>query len=134
MDLSDCAATADAIEQGKPPVLLLRALGLPLPPAAATTGQMQSPEVRRALAVAFSAECLTRRRVTVEELAAAGVPALAIVGELDAIAPSVRAMVPHMLTLEVIVISGAAHFTALGDPAFIDAASKFLSQKRSTSR
>jgi pimeloyl-ACP methyl ester carboxylesterase len=131
MPLSDCMANADAIEQGKPPALMLRALtpvGVPLP-----TVQEVPPEMRGARAAAWRGTC-TGPKVTAAGLSATGIPILAIVGELDGIMPSVKAMAPQIRALETVVIAGASHAAARANPAFIDAVESFLRKHRGMGR
>ena len=131
MPVSDCMANADAIEQGKPQVLIQRALtpvGAPLP-----TFQEPNPEMRAARAAAWRSIC-TGPRVTAAALSATGIPLLAIVGELDGIMPSVKAMAPHIRALEVVVVAGASHGTTRAHPTFIDAVESFLRKQRSMGR
>lgn len=72
----------------------------------------------RALAAAFRAGCKSRR-VTAAALRATGVPALAIVGALDGMRPSVHVMAREMAgALEVIVIPHADHYTTPVHPEF----------------
>lgn len=135
MPLADCMANADAIEQGKPMVLVARAvtpIGLPTvqPPNLSLS---LSPEVRAARAASWRGLC-TGPRVTAAGLSAAGNPILAIVGELDGIMPSVKAMAQQIRALETVVIAGASHAAARANPAFIDAVEAFLKRQRSARR
>jgi pimeloyl-ACP methyl ester carboxylesterase len=59
---------------------------------------------------------------------------LAIVGELDGIMPSVKAMAPQIRALETIVIAGASHAAARANPIFINAVESFLKRQRSPGR
>ena len=131
MPLTDCMATADAIEQGKPAVLLARALtpvGLPVQPP-----PPPPPEVRAARAAAWRGTC-TGPKVTAAGLSATGIPILAIVGELDANMPFVKKLAPQIRTLETVVIAGASHTAARAQPAFIDAVEAFLKRQRAAGR
>jgi pimeloyl-ACP methyl ester carboxylesterase len=60
----------------------------------------------------------------------ARIPILAIVGELDGIMPSVKAMAPQIRALEIVVIANASHAAARANPAFIDAVEAFLKRQR----
>jgi pimeloyl-ACP methyl ester carboxylesterase len=135
MPLSDCLAIAEAIEQGKPPVLLLRALtpiGMPVRTVPAPN-PLPSPEIRTGRAAAWRGVC-TGPRVTAAGLSATAIPVLAIVGELDGIMPSVKAMARHIPAWETVVIAGASHGTAQANPAFVDAVEAFLRRQRVAGR
>ena len=132
MPLSDCMANAEAIEQGKPQVLLARALtpvGLPVQPPNSSL----SPEVRAARAAAWRGTC-TGPKVTAAGLSATGIPILAIVWELDGNMPSVKAMASHIRALETVVIPGASHAAARAHPLFTDRVEAFLRRQRSEGR
>ena len=120
----DCLAAADALARGAFPEPLAQALqpsGAPPPTTeeqAVISRQLAAVNDMRALAAAFRAGC-NARRVTAAALRATGVPALAIVGALDGMGPSVHVMAREMAgALEVIVIPQADHFTAPVHPEF----------------
>jgi len=136
LSLADCRAAVDALDRGAFPLPLARALqpsGTPLPTAeqqAAGTRRLAAGNDMHALAAAFGAGC-EARRVTVAALRAAGVPALAIVGARDGMAPSVHAMGREMAgALEVAVIPDVDHYTTPAHPEFIARLASFLRARR----
>jgi pimeloyl-ACP methyl ester carboxylesterase len=136
LSLEDCLATADSLARGAFPVPLARALrpsGAPPPTTeqqAVVTRQLAAGNDMKALAAAFRAGC-EARRVTATALHAIGVPALAIVGALDGMTPSVHAMAREMGgALEVIVIPDADHYTTPVHPEFIARVVTFLRDLR----
>jgi pimeloyl-ACP methyl ester carboxylesterase len=133
MPLSDCMANADAIEQGKPMVLIARAVTPVGLPVVQPQNPTLSPEIRTARAAAWRGVC-KGPRVTAAGLSGTGIPILAIVGELDGIMPSVKAMAPFIPAVEVVVIAGASHATARAQLAFIDSVEAFLKRQRSAGR
>jgi pimeloyl-ACP methyl ester carboxylesterase len=132
LEPSECASAAVALERGEIP--LLRALTVPgtSPPASPPADRMPSVEARRAFAAAFRSECQIRR-ATLEDLNAAHVPAVAIVGALDGMAPAVKSMAFRMPTLKVVVLPDANHFTALKS-GFVEAAATFLRDQRASNK
>jgi pimeloyl-ACP methyl ester carboxylesterase len=68
-----------------------------------------------------------------EDLNAAHVPAVAIVGALDGMAPAVKSMAFRMPTLKVVVLPDANHFTALKS-GFVEAAATFLRDQRASNK
>ncbi len=136
LSLADCLAAVDDLAGGAFPRPLARALqpsGAPLPPTeqqAAVTRQFTAANDMKALAAAFRSGC-EARRVTVAALRATGVPALALVGARDGMAPSVHAMGREMASaLEVAVIPDADHYTTPGHPEFIARLASFLRARR----
>jgi pimeloyl-ACP methyl ester carboxylesterase len=133
MPLSECMANAESIEQGKPQVIVARAVTPVGLPTVQPPNLSLSPEVRAARAAAWRGIC-TGPKVTAAGLSATGIPILAIVGELDGIMPSVKAMAPQIRALETVVIAGASHAAARANPAFIDAVESFLRKHRGMGR
>jgi pimeloyl-ACP methyl ester carboxylesterase len=136
LSLEDCLATADSLARGAFPVPLARALqpsGAPPPTAeeqVLVTRQLAAGNDVRALAAAFRAGC-EAHRVTAASLRATGVPALAIVGARDGMAPSVRVMARETVgAMEMIVIPRADHYTAPAHPEFIARVVSFLRDRR----
>jgi len=136
LSLEDCLTAANSLARGAFPVPLARALrpsGAPSPTTeeqAVVTRQLAAGNDMRALAAAFRAGC-EAPRVTAAALRAAGVPALAIVGALDGMAPSVHVMAREMAgALEVIVIPDADHFTTPVHPEFTARVLTFLRDLR----
>ena len=68
----------------------------------------------------------TNEPITEERLRANRVPTLAVVGEIDPVKTSVDAMVGVMENLEVKVLPGKDHLTAVADPALAEAMRAFL--------
>ena len=64
--------------------------------------------------------------VTEAQLKANRVPTRAIVGEIDPLREGVTAMEKVMSALDVVVVDGADHMTAFGNPAFLKAARQHL--------
>jgi pimeloyl-ACP methyl ester carboxylesterase len=140
LSLSDCLATVDALDRGAFPLPLARALrpeGAPPPSPeqqAAVTRQFAAANDMRALAAAFRSGC-EARRVTVAALRATGVPALAIVGARDGMAPSVQAMGRELGgALEVAVVREGDHYTTPRHPEFLVRLTQFLKERRRESR
>jgi pimeloyl-ACP methyl ester carboxylesterase len=128
----DCLVTSDLLARTEYPLPLMRALGPPGAPSptvdeqAALVRQFAAGNDMRALAAAFRADC-NARPTTSTDLRQSGTPALAIVGEHDGMAPSVRTMGDDMGgAMEVVVIEGANHFTAPGHPQFVARLVSFL--------
>ena len=61
-------------------------------------------------------------QVTKAQLKANRVPTRAIIGEIDPLREGVTEMEQVMSALEVVVVDGADHMTAFGNPAFLEAA------------
>lgn len=136
LSLKDCVATADALARGELAAPLARALRPSSAPSPTTeeqavvTRQLAAGNDLSALAAAFRAGC-EARRITTATLRATGVPALAIVGALDGMAPSVHVMAREMVgALEVIVIPHADHYTTPVHPEFIARVVTFLRDLR----
>lgn len=130
--LEHCLVTADSLARGEFPIALARALQPSNAPLATTeeqavlTRQLAAGNDMKALGAAFRAGC-EAPPVTVASLRATGVPALAIVGALDGMAPSVHVMAREMAgSLEVIVIPHADHYTTPVQPEFIAHVVSFL--------
>jgi pimeloyl-ACP methyl ester carboxylesterase len=134
LDPSECESAAAALERGDPPMPLIRAVATPGAspplPAASPAGAAPPVEARRSLAAAFRSDCQIRH-ATIEELNAAHVPAVAIVGALDEMLPAVKAMAARMPSLKVVVLPNATHFNATG---FGKAAAAFLREQPAPKR
>ena len=130
---SECKSAAAALERGEFPVELLRAITLPgAAPPPPPAHWMLPVEARKAYAAAFRAECQIRR-ATLEDLNAAHVPAVAIVGALDGMAPAVKSMASRMPTLKVVVLPDTNHITAF-NTRFVEAATAFLRDQRASNK
>jgi pimeloyl-ACP methyl ester carboxylesterase len=132
LDPSECEAAAVALERGEPPIALLRAVvtpgtAPPLPPSS-PAGAVLPVEARRSFAAAFRSECHIRH-ATIEDLDAAHVPAIAIVGALDGMLPAVKSMAVRMPSLKVVVLPNANHLTA-PSTGFVEAVAAFLREQR----
>jgi pimeloyl-ACP methyl ester carboxylesterase len=132
LDSAECESVAAALERGDPPIPLFRGVAAPgappPPPALAQAGAAAPVETRRSWAAAFRSECRIRH-ATIEDLNAAQVPALAIVGALDGMLPAVKSMAVRMPGLKVVVLPNANHFTA-PITGFVEAAAAFLRDQR----
>lgn len=131
-----CQAVADSLSRGTYPVPLMRALipeETPLPSAeeqAQFMKQIVEANDMVAVAAAFRSGCKARE-ITAAALRATGVPALAIVGAFDGMAPSVRAMGREMQDgVQVVVIPKADHITAARHPAFLKHLLSFLGEPK----
>lgn len=82
----------------------------------------------RALAAAFLAPSFPG--FDAEELRTNRVPTLAVIGERDAFRDGVERMREGMSDLEVLVLAGADHASALTDPGFVTALLGFLTKHR----
>jgi pimeloyl-ACP methyl ester carboxylesterase len=134
LTLPDCQAVADSLSQGEYPLPLVRAVmpeGVPLPSPdeqALWMKQLSAANDMTALAAAFRSGCEIHE-MTSPELLSTGVPALAIVGANDGMAPSVRAMGREMAgAMQVVVIPDAGHYTAPGHPDFLISLVGFLEE------
>jgi pimeloyl-ACP methyl ester carboxylesterase len=125
---------AGSLERGEGIAPLLRALqppGQPAPPAeqVAMMNQMVM-STNDPLALAAAIRGMAQLGITEEVLRANQVPALAVVGSLDPLKAGVDAMTGVMAGLEVKVIEGADHITALMNPQYakqlLDAIHGFL--------
>lgn len=132
----DCLATVDALARGEFPVPLMRALqssDAPLPTKeeqAMIMEQFGEANDMMALAAAFGAGCADDLE-SAASLNPSGVPSLAIVGALDGMSPSVRAMARETGgALKVHVIPGADHYTARRHPQFLAQILSFLNETR----
>lgn len=132
----DCLATGDLLAQEAFPLPLMRALNPPgahlqtADEQAALARQFAAGNDMRALAAAFRANC-DARRITSADLRKTGIPALAIVGERDGMAPAAQTMGDDMGgAMQVVVIEGAHHFTAPGHPQFVARLVSFLLDPR----
>lgn len=130
------AEIADSLERGSfgP---LLRGLqppgGAETPPEqlSALAQMMVAMNDMRALAAAFRADSAFGP-ATEAELRANRVPALAIIGELDVFRADLDRMAAAMSELEVLVILGADHVSALGRKELLTALLGFLAKHRSS--
>lgn len=132
LSLADCQAAADELARGAFPLPLMRALqprDSPMPPTDERPqflDDLVAANDMTALAAAFRSGC-EPREITAAALGTTGVPALAIVGARDGIAPSVRAMGREMAdAVQILVIPEADHFTAAGHPKFFARLVSFL--------
>jgi pimeloyl-ACP methyl ester carboxylesterase len=122
---------ADSLEQGKglgPLVLALNPAGAPKPTSeqiAAINEQLLADNDALALAAVirgFSAN----RQITQDQLRAIRVPMLAVVGEIDPIKAAVDGMAGVATQLEVVVLPGKDHLTAVADPKLAESMREFL--------
>ena len=136
LSYEDCLATVDALARGEFPVPFMRAFQAS--DASLPTKEEQAMFMERytaandmmALAAAFGARCADDLE-SAASLNPSGVPSLAIVGALDGMLPSVRAMVRETDgALKVHVIPGADHFTARRHPQFLAQILSFLNETR----
>ena len=132
----DCLATVDALARDEFPVPLWRALqssDAPLPTKeeqAMIMEQFFGEADMMALAAAVGATCADDLE-SAASLNPSGVPSLAIVGALDGVSPSVRAMSREADgALKLYVIPGADHYTARRHPQFLAQILSFLNETR----
>jgi pimeloyl-ACP methyl ester carboxylesterase len=122
--------TAESLEQGKGIGPLVEAL---TPPGekAAVAQQMAAInqwflERNDPAALAAVARGNADLRASETKLRANKLPALAVVGELDPLRPSVDRLASMMPNLEVVVVPGANHMFAVRSPEFLEAVKAFL--------
>lgn len=124
-------ALAESLEAGNgitPLIVALNPVGQPPPTAeeiAAANERLMAMNDPLALAAVIRGGA-TNEPITEERLRANRVPALAVVGEIDPVKTSVDAMVGVMENLEVKVLPGKDHLTAVADPALAEAMRAFL--------
>jgi pimeloyl-ACP methyl ester carboxylesterase len=122
---------AESLEQGKglgPLILGLNPAGAPKPTPeqiAAINAQLLADNDALALAAVirgFSAN----RAITQDQLRGIRVPMLAVVGEIDPIKASVDAMKGVATGVEVVVLPGRDHLSAVADPKLAESMREFL--------
>lgn len=124
-------ALADSLEQGKglgPLILALNPAGQPAPTAeqmAAINARLLATNDALALAAVIRGGA-GNRAITADALRANRVPMLAVVGEIDPVKASVDAMTGVASQLEVKVLPGKDHLTAVADPQLAAAMHEFL--------
>ena len=124
-------ALADSLEQGKgigPLVIALNPAGQPMPTAeaiAAISQRLMGSNDPLALAAVIRGSAAIRP-VTREALQRNRVPTCAVVGEMDPVKATVDGMVGLMGQLEVKVLPGRDHLTAVADPRLANSMREFL--------
>ena len=122
---------ADSLEQGKglgPLILALNPAGQPPPTAeqiAAANARLLATNDPLALAAVIRGGA-TNRQITADQLRANRVAILAVVGEIDPVKAGVDAMAGVASHLEVKVLPGKDHLTAVGDPELAASMREFL--------
>jgi pimeloyl-ACP methyl ester carboxylesterase len=122
---------ADSLEQGKglgPLILALNPAGAPKPTAeqiAAINARLLADNDALALAAVIRGGA-GNRPITADELRANRVPMLAVVGEIDPVKASVDGMVGTASQLEVVVLPGKDHLSAVADPELAKSIHAFL--------
>jgi pimeloyl-ACP methyl ester carboxylesterase len=122
---------ADSLEQGKgigPLVVALNPVGQPMPTPeaiAATNQRLMGSNDALALAAVIRGSA-SNRPVTREALQRNRVPALVVVGETDPVRATVDVMAGLMGNLEVKVLPGRDHLTAVADPGLASSMRDFL--------
>ena len=126
---------AESLEQGKgitPLILALNPVGHPPPTEeqiAASNQRLMATNDPLALAAVIRGGA-ANRPITEDRLRANQVPTLAVVGEIDPVKASVDAMKGVMSNLEVKVLPGKDHLSAVADPALATAIHDFFMQHR----
>lgn len=124
-------ALAESLEQGKgigPLIIALNPAGQPPPTEeaiAAANARVMAINDPLALAAVIRGG-VANRQITEERLRANRVPTLAVVGEIDPVKAGVDAMVGVMDNLEVKVLQGKDHLTAVADPALAQSMHTFF--------
>ena len=126
----DREALANALEHGslEPLIRALTPVGQPQPSAAqieATNAAILGNNDAIALAALIRA---SRPPIPEQSLRANQVPSIALIGEVDPIIRQVEIMAGVMDNLEVVVIEGADHATAVAHSKFIDSLLAFLAR------
>jgi pimeloyl-ACP methyl ester carboxylesterase len=129
---------ATSLEQGKgmgPLIVRLTPAGRPKPSAeqiAVINAMLAKANDEKALAAVVRG--FNGLAIAPEKLEKNQVPTLALIGELDPLKKGVDALQGHMGNLKTVVIAGADHMTAVGNPAFIKSLSEFLAEHSSTGK
>lgn len=124
-------ALAESLEAGQgigPLIVALNPIGQPLPTAeeiAAANERLMAMNDPLALAAVIRGGA-QNEPIGEERLRANRVPTLAVVGEIDPVKTGVDAMVGVMENLEVKVLPGKDHLTAVADPGLAEAMRAFL--------
>ncbi len=124
-------ALADSLEQGKglgPLIVALNPVGRPAPTPeliAAANERLLATNDPLALAAVIRGGA-TNRQITADELRNNRVPMLAVVGEIDPVKAGVDAMVGVASNLEVVVLPGRDHLSAVADPGLASSMLEFL--------
>jgi pimeloyl-ACP methyl ester carboxylesterase len=122
---------AESLEQGKglgPLVTALNPAGRPAPTAeqiAAVNERMLATNDPLALAAVIRGNKFNKQ-ITAERLKANDVPMLAVIGEIDPIKAAVDGMKNVETDLEVVVLPGKDHLTAVADPLLAEKMHEFL--------
>jgi pimeloyl-ACP methyl ester carboxylesterase len=132
----DMNAIADSLEKGEGLGMLLRAL---TPEGEEEPSEEEIAEYERARfahqdpkALAAVARSFGSFTVSETDLRQNTVPTLAIIGEKDPLKKGVDAMEGVMSNLEIVIIEGANHVTAVGNPIFLESLLNFLEKHRQT--
>jgi len=126
-------ALADSLEQGKglgPLIMALNPAGQPPPTPeqiAAANERLMATNDPLALAAVIRGGA-TYRQITADHLRANRVPILAVIGEIDPIKAGVDAMAGVASRLEVKVLPGKDHLTAVADPELAASMREFLAR------
>jgi pimeloyl-ACP methyl ester carboxylesterase len=136
IDFMERNAFADSLEKGEGLGMLLRSL---TPEGEEEPSEEEIAEYERArfahqdpkalAAVVRSYDSFT---VSETDLRQNTVPTLSIIGEKDPLKKGVDAMEGVMSNLEIVVIEGANHVTAVSSPIFLDSLLRFLEKHRQT--
>jgi pimeloyl-ACP methyl ester carboxylesterase len=133
---SDRNAFADSLEKGEGPRMLLRSL---TPEGEEEPSEEEIAEYERARfanqdlkALAAVVRSFGSLTVSETDLRQNKVPTLSIIGEKDPLKKNVDAMKGVMSNLEIVVIEGADHLTAISSPIFLESLLKFLEKHRQT--
>jgi len=124
-------ALAESLEQGKgigPLIIALNPVGQPPPTEeaiAAANARLMAINDPLALAAVIRGG-VANRQIAEDRLRANRVPTLAVVGEIDPVKAGVDAMVGVMENLEVKVLPGKDHLTAVADPELAQSMRGFL--------
>lgn len=121
---------AEALENGQGLAPLFAALtpegAPPMPQAQIDAMNSMLLATNDPLALAGVMRGMVELQVTESQLRANRVPTRAIIGEIDPLKATVDEMAEVMSALDVVVVEGADHMTAFGNPTFIKAAQEHL--------
>jgi pimeloyl-ACP methyl ester carboxylesterase len=127
---------ASSLEQGKgfgPLIEALTPAGKPKPSAeqieAINAGLLKANDMK---ALAAAVRGFRGLAIDAEKLKANEVPTLALIGELDPLKKGVDTLKEDLAKLEVVVIPGADHMTAVSNPEFIKSLTAFLARHKAT--
>jgi len=123
-------ALAESLEQGKgiaPLILALNPPGKPQPTENELNLINQMVMANNdPLALASAIRGMKQLQISQEKIEANEVPTLALIGEVDPLKAGVDALQEVMPNLEVVVIEGADHMTAISNPLFVNSLNEFL--------